>query len=122
MPVKPLEILELASLLSKAEAEAAHRAAISRAYYAVYHHGVRVVDIKLPLTKGLIYRGGCHQQLFEKINDGRSIAWRDIANKVDHLKRNRVIADYYLNVAVTKTTAENSVTAARRVIDALDSI
>lgn len=53
MPVKPLEILELASLLSKAEVEAAHRAAISRAYYAVYHHGVRIVDDKLPLTKGL---------------------------------------------------------------------
>ena len=47
MPVTPLEILELASLLSKAEAETAHRAAISRAYYAVYHHGVRVVDAKL---------------------------------------------------------------------------
>jgi len=95
MPVRPHEILDLASLLAKAEAEAAHRAAISRAYYAVYNHGVQVVDIKLPLTKRLSYSGGCHQQLFQKINGGRSIAWRDIAHKVDRLKRNRVIADYH---------------------------
>lgn len=122
MPVKPHEILQIASLLSNDEAEAAHRSAVSRAYYAVYHHGIQVVDVKLPLTKGLIYKGGCHQQLFKKLSDGQTNAWRGIASEFDHLKRNRIIADYNLNVSVTRNTAKKSVNAAQKIIDALDSV
>jgi len=47
MPVNPKDILAIATDLSKHSTEAADRSAVSRAYYSVYHHGLRTVKVKL---------------------------------------------------------------------------
>jgi len=121
MPIKPIEILHLASALSKQEAEVAHRSAVSRAYYAAYHHGIKVVELKIPSTKSSIYKGGCHQQLSQKLFDGKSNIWKSIALQFNDLKKRRVIADYYLNKSISMKQAEQSVVTARQIIDALDA-
>ena len=122
MPVKPIEILHVATKLLNNNSEAACRSAVSRAYYAAYHHGIQVVDVKLPLTKNMIYKGGCHQQLLLKLSNGQSRAWEDIAFKVNALRRKRIRADYYLDKSVSKRLAHGSVRAAQKIIDALDSV
>lgn len=122
MPVKPIEILQVATKLINNNAEAACRSAISRAYYAAYHHGIQVIDIKLPMTKNIIYKGGCHQQFLMKLSNGQSHAWEDIALEVDCLRRNRVRADYYLNQSISKSLAYDCVRASQKIIDALDSV
>ena len=122
MPVKPIEILHVATTLLNNNAEAARRTAVSRAYYAAYHHGIQVVDIKLPLTKNMICKGGCHQQLFMKLSNGQSRIWEDIAFKVNALRRERVRADYYLDQPISKGLANECVRTAQQIIDALDSV
>ena len=121
MPIKTVEILHLASKLSKQENEVAHRSAVSRAYYAAYHHGIKVVERKLPSTKSSAYKGGCHQQLLQKFFDGKSLTWQSIALQFNDLKKRRVVADYYLNKSVSMKQAEQSVVTARQIIDALDA-
>lgn len=122
MSIKSVEILHIASTLAKNEAEAAHRSAVSRAYYAAYHHGIQVVELKLPSTNNMVYRGGCHQQLSQKFTDGKSPAWRGIAFKFNELKKDRVVADYCLNESVSMKVAQQAVVAAQQIIDALDSV
>ena len=48
MPVNPTDILAIATRLSEHDTEAAHRSAVSRAYYSVYHQGLCTVKAKLP--------------------------------------------------------------------------
>ena len=122
MPVKPIEILQVATKLLNNSAEAACRSAVSRAYYAAYHHGIQVIEIKLPITKNMTYKGGCHKQLLMRLSKGQSQAWEDIALEVDYLRRNRVRADYCLNQSISKRLAHRCVRAAQKIIDALDAV
>ena len=122
MPVKPIEILHVATNLLNSNVEAACRSAVSRAYYAAYHHGIQVVEVKLPMTKNMTYKGGCHQQFLIRLLNGKSQAWDDIALKVDNLRRKRVRADYYLDQSISKSLAHDCVRAAQKIIDELDSV
>lgn len=122
MPSTRLDLLDFASNLSQQGSEPAFRSAVSRAYYAAFHHGVAVIDSKLPISKSLVYTGGCHQQLYEKLLDGKSSAWKGIAYEVNELKELRVIADYRLNKTVTYPTALIAVNHAKSIISKLDAI
>ena len=53
---KPIEILQVATKLLDNYAEAECRSAVSRAYYAAYHYGIQVIEIKLPTTNNMIFK------------------------------------------------------------------
>ena len=96
MPVNPTDILAIAARLSEHNTEAAHRSAVSRAYYSVYHHGLRTVKVKLAPVDLKKYSKGCHQRLGERLIDGKTSDWRDVAEDVEWLRKARVTADYHL--------------------------
>ena len=122
MPSTPYEILHFACTLTQQQTETAHRCAVSRAYYSVFHHGLKVIDAKLPQTKNLVYSGGCHKQLYDKLVDGRSPEWISIAYRVDELKKKRISADYHLDETIPVHIAQESIARAQEIIQALDAI
>jgi hypothetical protein len=83
MPVKPTDILAIAARLSERNTEAAHRSAVSRAYYSVYHHGLCTVKAKLPPVNLKKYSKGCHQQLRQRLLDGKTSDWPHVAEQAE---------------------------------------
>ena len=80
MPIDPNDILAVAILLSKHNTEAADRSAVSRAYYCVYHHGIRVAEEKLPPVDPEKPSKGCHQQLNDRLREGKKYKLRKKLN------------------------------------------
>jgi uncharacterized protein (UPF0332 family) len=122
MPVNPTDILAIAARLSEHNTEAAHRSAVSRAYYSVYHHGLRTVKAKLPPVDLKKYSKGCHQRLGERLIDGKTSDWRDVAEDVEWLRDARVTADYHLGKPSTAIKAKIAIQRAQRVLRALEAL
>lgn len=122
MPSSPSEFLAAADTFVSLGNEASYRAAVSRSYYAVYHHGLQTVSIKLPLTNGLVYSCPTHEKLYKKMLDGRTHEWRVLAYKVSDFKKERVEADYYLSEDVTVEDAVDAIAKAKALINEFDII
>ena len=122
MPIDSNDILAVAILLSKHNTEAIDRSAVSRAYYSVYHHGLRTVKAKLPPVDLKKYSKGCHQRLGERLIDGKTSDWRDVAEDVEWLRKARVTADYHLSKPSSAIKAKIVIQRARRVLRALEAL
>ena len=122
MPIDPNDILAVAILLSKQNTEATDRSAVSRAYYSVYHRGLRTVKAKLPPVDLKKYSKGCHQRLGERLIDGKTSDWRGVAEDVEWLRKARVTADYHLGKPSSAIKAKIAIQRARRVLRALEAL
>ena len=122
MPVNSKDILAIATRLYEHNTEAAHRSAVSRAYYSVYHHGLRTVKAKLPSVDLKKYSQGCHQRLGERLIDGKTSDWHDVAEQVEWLRKARVTADYHLGKPTHAINANKAIGRARLVLKALDAL
>lgn len=122
MPSSSSDFLELASSLSQEANEVAHRAAVSRAYYSVYHHGLSLVELKMPEACKITYPGGVHAQLTGRMFGSKEHAWKTIAYRVRDLKKERVEADYSLQAEVTATDATDAVLKARDLIRQMNDL
>ncbi len=122
MPVNSKDILAVATLLHEHDTEAAHRSAVSRAYYSVYHHGLCTVKVKLPPVDLKKYSKGCHQRLGERLIDGKTSDWLNIAGDVEWLRDARVTADYHLDKPSSAIKAKIAIQRARRVLSALEAL
>ena len=122
MPVNPTDRLAIAARLSEHNTEAAHRSAVSRAYYSVYHHGLRTVKAKLPPVNLEKYSKGCHQQLRERLIDGKTSDFLEVAVEVKWLRDARVTADYHLGKPSSAINAKIAIQRARSVLKALDAL
>ena len=113
MSTAPLDLLNNAKLIRANQAdEAAHRAAISRAYYAAYH-AARGFHISLPSPGRLIRANGRHEQLVEQLQnptiattDARHIKSRRIGFILRDLLRQRITADYFLAATILEDDAD----------------
>ena len=122
MPVNPTDILAIATRLSEHNTEAAHRSAVSRAYYSVYHHGLRTVKTKLPPVDLKKYSQGCHQRLGERLIDGKTSDWLTVAEDIEWLRDARVTADYHLGKPSSEIKAKIAIQRARRLLRALEAL
>lgn len=122
MPVNPKDILMIAADLSKHNTEAADRSAVSRAYYCVYHQGLRTVKAKLPPTDYKKYSKGCHQQLRQRLLDGKTADWLDVADQVEWLREARVSADYHLRTRASAFDTKDVIRRARLALRALEAL
>jgi hypothetical protein len=122
MPIDPNDILAVAILLSKQNTEATDRSAVSRAYYCVYHFGMRVIEEKLPPVDPEKPSKGCHQQLNDRLREGKKSKWEKVAYKINSLRKARVIADYHLEAPASAIDAHIAIQRARTALKALDAL
>lgn len=122
MPIDPNDILAVAILLSKQNTEATDRSAVSRAYYCVYHHGMCVVEEKLPPVDPEKPSKGCHQQLNDRLREGKKSKWQKVAYRINSLRKARVTADYHLEAPASVIDANIAIRRARSVIKALAAL
>lgn len=82
----------VASELSQNPTEENIRAAISRAYYCLYHRAKNLVKQR---ELGNQYLGGTHEKIISAIKDNPEINNHDlIAKNLNDLKQDRVYSDY----------------------------
>lgn len=119
MPVNYECFIELAKGSLENNGEQWTRNAISRAYYAMFHSALRVVDGRIPThdENGTKLTGGSHQRFYNYLCDG--FASKDynldpvLTKKLGlKLKKNhylRVSADYKLNEKINRVSAISSI-------------
>jgi uncharacterized protein (UPF0332 family) len=109
--------LSLAEDLSKRDEEAAHRCAVSRAYYSAYCYARDRAGIN---TEGLKDPHKMVAQYYE----GRKVAkLRDFgANQLPALHRSRKTADYDENAEVNATRSKWAVLKAREIVATLEKM
>ena len=74
--------------------EARSRSAISRAYYAAFHHGRRYVEMNFPEVS-IAKHGGAHEDVVNALKQqNRAGPVRSAGAKLERLKRARKNADY----------------------------
>lgn len=122
MPIDSNDILAVAILLSKQNTEATDRSAVSRAYYCVYHFGMRVIEEKLPPVDPEKPSKGCHQQLNDRLREGKKSKWQKVAYKINVLRKARVTADYHLRAPASAIDANIAIQRARTALKALDAL
>jgi len=107
------DFLLTAERLAKGLLESDWRSAVSRAYYAVFHH-LRQFLLQQGLDLG---RGGqAHFSLYTGLLNCGVPAAGILANRVDQLRSHRVSADYDLQKPTTQPMAQDAVTLARTLI------
>ncbi|MGE0133149.1 MAG: hypothetical protein AB7U82_34160 [Blastocatellales bacterium] len=101
------EYLRLAKeLAQRQDDEAAHRSAISRAYYAAYCRACAYLNQKnIPIPQG----EGSHDRVWKSFKDLPGRTHSGIHNNGDRLKRKRVQADYYQQDSVSAKDAAGAV-------------
>jgi uncharacterized protein (UPF0332 family) len=100
--------------------EATYRAAMSRAYYGVYHR-CRAWHEELPEQGHDVgVKGGVHQQLINQLttpgsscSDTKKSLSRQLGYALRELRGLREIADYHLDQSVSKDAAADACTKAR---------
>lgn len=110
--ITPEELFAFAESLANARtSEACARAAVSRAYYSVYHACIR----ELPPEKTTKETGkGLHRSYLDELLGSKSVTISFIGKKLDQLYAQRVKADYHLAYAVTYADANKAVEIAQR--------
>lgn len=92
-----------------------HRNASSRAYYAAYHKCIE--------SFGKVYdptvKGGAHEQMIKYLLKGRDKSEISIGHQMNHIKSQRVLADYELTADFSKQESESAIMYATKIIDSL---
>ena len=116
----PHDFYQLASQLANSPHAAELRTAISRAYYAIYHVGVTLLEsLGFRLSSGPAGHGDVRNRLS---NSGDPEMMR-VGNQLGQLQSQRIAADYRLrNTSVENPkTAQAVVQQAQRMIQILDA-
>jgi uncharacterized protein (UPF0332 family) len=114
------DFIDLAMGLSEAGSEAAHRTAVSRAYYGVFHVALQLLadaGIGLPDT------AEAHRKvLFCLTNSGDDLG-RKVGTRLELLRRQRNVADYNLRDVTfqQRTPADKAILLAQHLVTLLAS-
>ena len=106
MSVSPRMFADSAVVLSKGEYEIDWRNSISRSYYAAYHLATESSTL-CPPTDNL--ETGKHEQLARRFQLSKSSDGKVIAQALFLMKRQRVIADYKIELKTTHLDAQDQV-------------
>lgn len=113
------DLLVLASRLAKGGTEAEWRAAISRAYYAVFHIARRLfVDLSFVVPRA----DRSHQYLVFRLSNSGEPSVEQAGRELDTLRRLRNRADYDETPAIKQLQAIGAVQIAEAIIQVLDNI
>jgi uncharacterized protein (UPF0332 family) len=112
------DFLLLAARLAADAAEAEWRTAVSRAYYAAFHVGRRLLsDLKFAVPRA----DRAHQYLVFRLSNSGEPAVEQAGRDLDTLRRLRNRADYDSTPALTQSQAAAAVRVAEGIIHALDA-
>jgi hypothetical protein len=81
-----------------------------------------VVEEKLPPVDPEKPSKGCHQQLNDRLREGKKSKWQKVAYRINSLRKARVTADYHLEAPASVIDANIAIRRARSVIKALDAL
>lgn len=118
MAIAPSDLLKLAGSLLAAGDEASLRSAISRAYYAAYHATLPIVNA-LPAVSA---SGGIHAEHVGRLRqcpprERCAVKIKTLGRLLNQERLSRRLADYFLDRAVTSTTAGDSVKVSARAVE-----
>ena len=113
------EFQDTAERLAQGTTEGDWRSAISRAYYAVFHH---FLDFFLSHGLNLGSGGQAHALLYQALNNCGYPAVKSIANAVNDLRRTRGEADYELTATIDQLSAVGAVRAAQGIVDTFQNL
>lgn len=118
--ITPADVLrEAQTLLGMANAdEVRRRTAVSRAYYAAYHHARVVAEMAGYCDNG---KASVHAQLGQHFKAAKDPKLRRVAQFLRDLKGLRVRADYALDGDVSVSDARDAVLKALRIVSLLPS-
>lgn len=122
MPVRARDLKRMAiDHQQKARTEPERRAVISRGYYASYHRCLRWEE-DLPHKSSARPRGGCHEQLIERLaspspmcDDGVAERSQALSMLLDAQRGRRITADYELTEVVDDDAMEAQIKACNAV-------
>ncbi len=114
------DFINFAESLLSSNDDIAIRTATSRAYYGMYHFAMNLVNNNVPIYDSKKVRGGVHERLTYYLaneaaeeEDLDPVKLQKIAIKLKIAKRHRVVADYKLDLHLSKTTAAETVIEAK---------
>lgn len=121
--MQPNEFLTLADKLAAMGDEASHRSAVSRAYYAAYHHCNRW-HCQLPAPgSNAGQQGGVHQTLINQLSNpapelsaDEKRASRLLGTRLSIVKKARKKADYDLQDALLEQEVHDALSMCRALI------
>lgn len=119
MPFDWAEYLRLAEeLAQRPDDEAAHRSAVSRAYYAAFCRAcAHLIQQNIPVSQG----DGSHKRIWESFSSlGRT--YSGVQNNGDRLLRRRVVADYRDDQTVSPQDAKSAVGTSKNILTWLDQL
>lgn len=119
MPVTSKDLIGLSFQLysSGAASEVELRAAIGRAYYAVYHEAVALADsLALPVTRR---DTGEHEQLISRYAGSSSKKLKIIATRISSVKKARTAADYHNTTRVMGPAVKQHIASCTSILDEL---
>lgn len=107
------EFMDSAERLVRGSAEGDWRSAVSRAYYAVFHHFREyLLSHRLDVGRG----GEAHFNLYSGLHNCGYPDVSRIATRIDDLRSNRVAADYNLRKQFDQSDADDLVAEALAVV------
>src|SRR5690349_21099744 len=131
MPIGPSDFLVVADHLAQqsngspsSNREAFDRSAISRAYYAAYHHAKKWHDGLIAPGSNQGPGGGEHQTLINRLkNPSASVGpyeqkqSRMLGAKLSALRDRRVVADYKIDQVVNRIECDQQLIQARAILN-----
>ncbi|KKN58635.1 hypothetical protein LCGC14_0550020 [marine sediment metagenome] len=96
--------------------EGKHRASIGRAYYAAF---LTAREYLKRFGRFIIEEKGQHKKVLDALD---TLNQEFLKNQLDTLAKNRVNADYYLNVPIDKELCENSIIISNEIINSIEGI
>lgn len=114
--ISPQDLLDLAQALANGASEAEWRGAVSRAYYAAFHAGRRLLrDLNFRVPRA----GVAHAYVWMRLSNCGEAAIELAGDRLNYLQGLRNEADYDLHLRVDQSGAQTSVQTARAVLQAL---
>ena len=95
------------------------RSAVSRAYYAVFHH---FRDFFLSQGLDLGKDANAHPKLYRGLNNCGHAALAPVASMVDALRRRRGLADYDPNAPVDQFMAQDAAQKSKALVSAFQNL
>lgn len=114
MCVKPCDFLNSAIQLAGSGDEMSKRNALSRAYYAAYHHAIEICD---PVGEDEEARTGMHRRFIEGlVQSDPGTLNRRVGVKLNTLYAKRIKADYRLTDEIVASQVALQINDARAVL------
>ncbi len=122
MPCSPEAFLQSAQqILERAEDEATVRAAMSRAYYALYHYGKTFEEKLQPIRRNIPDCFGMHRTLSFKMENQDNFELRKLGQMLQKQHARRVQADYKIDGVIEHGTAEKMLAEISEILSPIHS-